>query len=76
MYIPLDSTTDAKQGDYQRCPLSPVEDNSEDMKELYRLRQGTCALLLKAFGPPSDEDEDLQENQPDMIDVVTHICQG
>ena len=46
------------------------------MKELYRLCRDTGVFLLKALGPTSDQDEDLQENQPDMIDVVTYTSQS
>ena len=61
--------------DYQLCPTLTPEDNIEVDKELYRLCRGTGSFLLQALGPPSDEDEDLQENPPEMIDGVTYTCQ-
>ena len=62
--------------DYKPCPTLTPKDNREVEKELYRLCQGTGALLLQALDPPSDEDEDFQENPPDMVDVVTHTSQS
>ena len=46
---------------------------TEKLRKNCRLCQGTCAL--KSIWS-SDEDEDLQENQPDMVEVVTHKSQS
>lgn len=64
------------KADYQPCPTLTTESNREVEKELFRMCQGTGALLLQTLDPPSDEDEDLQENPPDMIDAVTHTSQS
>ncbi|XP_061185059.1 uncharacterized protein LOC133193101 [Saccostrea echinata] len=62
--------------DYQPCPTPTTEVNREVEKELYRMCHGTGALLLQTLDPPSNEDEDLHENPPDMIDAVTHTIQS
>lgn len=64
------------KADYQPCPTLTTESNREVEKELFRMCRGTGALLLQTLDPPSDEDEDLQENPPDMIDTVTHTSQS
>lgn len=72
LYIPLDSTTDAKQRGLPTLPYTHPLRTTEKLRKC----QGTGALLLQVLGPSSDEDEDLQENQPDMVEVVTHKSQS
>ena len=67
-------------GQYHRCQAKRITNLAlhSPLRTTEKLRkcQGTGALLLQALGPSSDEDEDLQENQPDMVEVVIHKSQS